>query len=214
MSRRFLRIDGAILFILVWTCVASSAVTTEDILRVSIGLEKKITNHVTAEFEAQSRYGNRYRDYDKSFAEFSLQLRHWKYLHFSPGFRYGSDEIGTFYRGSVAAIYGVPTKYIKPSIRLKYQYDDGENRASEKTIRSKITFGTSSKIPGSPYVYGEIFHTVSNRELIQDKYRIGTGFKVRFTSHQSLKLYGIYEKEIAGDGDIARIIGLKYEYEF
>lgn len=214
MSKLLLQINGAILFILVWTSVAFSAMTTEDILRVSAGLERQLTNHVTAEFELQSRYGNRYRDYDKSFAELSLQLRYWEHLHFSPGFRYGSDEIGNFYRGALAAIYDISWKIIKPSIRLKYQYDNGENRTSGNTIRSKIKIGTSLKSLGSPHVYGEIFHTVTNNELIQKKYRIGTGIKTRLTPHQSLKLYGFYEKEIADDGDVNRIVGIKYEYEF
>ena len=210
----FRNIILGITVILVWSEFLYPAVTTDDQLWLIAGLEKKWSTHFTTELEIQTRLRNHYRDHVKTFTEFSVQVRTLKHVHFTPGIRYGTAKTGTFYRGSLAAIYETAGKYIEPAFRLKYQSGNGEDRPGKKTVRSKITIGTTSGIPGSPEVYGEIFYVYTGADLIRDKYRIGTSMKVRVISHHSLKIYGIYEKEISGDGDITRVAGLKYEYKF
>ncbi len=215
------------LYSLLLLLCASSAFPQNNkdaVLWSTIGIEKKINERLSADFEQQFRFIENYSYLNNAFSELSVSYKITKEFKVSGSFRLSNrfdERLGYYMRNrfNIDASYRLKINKISLSFRTRLQntFDSRGDRSNAFYNRNKIAIGYNLNNFINPSVFTDLYSPLnlgSDAAGVIDRYRLGISNDLKASKKITVSTAFIFQKEVGvsnPQNDYILSVGLFYK---
>jgi len=215
------------LYSLLLLLCASSAFPQNNkdaVLWSTVGIEKKINERLSADFEQQFRFIENYSYLNNAFSELSVSYKITKEFKVSGSFRLSNrfdERLGYYMRNrfNIDASYRLKINKISLSFRTRLQntFDSRGYRSNAFYNRNKIAIGYSLNNFINPSVFTDLYSPLnlgSDAAGVIDRYRLGISNDLKANKKFTVSTAFIFQKEVGvtnPQNDYILSVGLFYK---
>lgn len=222
-----MRLINFFCFLFLFICLQSNAQVKDAGLWLSLNFEKKITKRIAAELSQEVRINENISELGISFTEIGGEYKFNKKVSAALFYRYIqkrqlNDMYLSSHRWFVDVSYKRKIKKISLTLRQRIQAQvralstSSESKVPEYYMRTKLSVKLDLDKKYTPFISGEIFYPVFNREeIFIDNTRVSAGFEYEFNKRHSVTIFYMINSEVnVNDPWTDYISGVSYKYSF